>query len=56
MSHHNQLILAVNQMLDMCFLDSNSCFPGLKESGDCGQEVKQAVMILRFERSFQGAG
>lgn len=47
-SHHNQLILAVNQTLNGCFSDSNSCFPGFMGSSDCGQEVKQAVMKVRF--------
>lgn len=52
MSHHNQLILAVSQMLNGYFSESNSCFPCLKESSGCGQEVKQAVMNIRFEPSF----
>lgn len=48
MSHHNQLILAINQMLNGCFSDSNGCFPGFTGSSDCGQEVKQSVMKVRF--------
>lgn len=55
MSPYNQLILAVNQMLDRCFSDSNGSFPVSRESSDCGQEVKQALMNVRFEHSSQGA-